>query len=56
MEMMTATLKLQAQDEPKTVLDILKGLSAHSTCEFKQKLANDGDDQRHIRHRVFSQA
>ena len=49
-------MKLQAQDKAKTVLDILEELASHPACEFSQKLTIDGNDLRHIHHRVSSQA
>ena len=51
-----AGLELQAKNEPKTILDILEERASYAASEFKQKFTIDGDDLRHIRHRVFSQA
>jgi hypothetical protein len=47
---------LQAQDEPKTVLDIFERLASDAAGKFNQELAIDGDDLRHIRDRVLAQA
>ena len=49
-------IELQAKDESKTVLDVLEELASYAAGELHQKITVDGDDLRHIGHRVFRQA
>ena len=47
---------LRAKHEPKTVLDVLEELASYAAGELHQKITVDGDDLRHIGHRVLRQA
>lgn len=49
-------MRLQTQDEPKTVLDILEELASDAAREFNQEFTIDSDDLRHIRDRIPSQS
>lgn len=49
-------IELQAKNESKTILDIFEELASYAAGEFHQEITVDGDDLRHIGHRVFRQA